>query len=127
MIDMFLNMGQPTLPTDAPLFETWHEQTEIELTLLSIVGICIPAMLLVKPIILALVSGKKKSHDSHDEKENHDDNFKAIDTPKGNHHHHHQHEAPVSLAEKYDIRDNIVKSAGDQHHHAHDFGELMIH
>ena len=25
MIDMCLNMGQPSTPTDAPLFETWHE------------------------------------------------------------------------------------------------------
>lgn len=32
-----------------------------------------------------------------------------------------------TLAEKYDIRSNIIKSASDKEHHSHDFGELMIH
>jgi hypothetical protein len=84
MIDMFLNMGSPTTETDLPLFENWEEQTEIELTLLMIVGICIPAMLFVKPIILALTSGHKKHDDKHDIKEDKkDDNFKPVDHEEG--------------------------------------------
>jgi hypothetical protein len=27
MIDMFLNLGQPTTATDEPLFANWNEQT----------------------------------------------------------------------------------------------------
>lgn len=76
MIDMFLNMGKPSLSTDEPIFETWAFQTEIELTLLLIVAICVPAMLLVKPILLTLTSSKAK-HDSHVEVHA-DDDFKAV-------------------------------------------------
>lgn len=108
---MFLNMGKPSLPTDAPIFDTWEEQTEIELTLLMVVAICVPAMLLVKPILLTLTAPKAK-HESHVEVHA-DDDFKAVDG--------------ATLADKYDIKDNIIKSAGDQEHHAHEFGELMIH
>lgn len=77
---MFLNMGSPTTETDLPLFDNWEEQTEIELTLLMIVGICIPAMLFVKPIILSLTGGHKK-HDVKEEKK--DDNFKSVDHEEG--------------------------------------------
>jgi V-type H+-transporting ATPase subunit a len=95
MIDMFLNMGKPSTPTDAPIFDTWEKQTEIELTLLMVVAICVPAMLLVKPILLSLTASKTK-HDSHVEVHA-DDDFKAVE----------------NLADKYDIKDNIIKSAGD--------------
>mgnify|MGYP000022209787 CR=1 FL=1 len=73
MIDMFLNMGKPSIPSDLPLFNNWEEQTEIELLLLSIVGICVPLMLLVKPIFLCLFSGKKHKKHSAGHK---DDEFK---------------------------------------------------
>jgi V-type H+-transporting ATPase subunit a len=83
MIDMFLNMGRPTMATDSPLFSTWKEQTEIELTLLAIVGISVPAMLLVKPIFGLLTSGKKAHHHGADHgnkaKHGNDDDFKQVE------------------------------------------------
>ena len=82
MIDMFLNMGKPTTLTDDPIFENWEIQTELELTLLSIVGICVPAMLLVKPIYLSLTSSKKHHHDDKKDKlqvKNKDDDFLKVE------------------------------------------------
>jgi hypothetical protein len=32
-----------------------------------------------------------------------------------------------TLAEKYDIKANIIASAGPKEHHSHEFGEMMIH
>jgi len=57
MIDMCLNMGKPSSATDAPLLSNWDEQTALQLSLLSLVGICVPIMLFVKPIWLTLFSG----------------------------------------------------------------------
>jgi len=82
MIDMFLNMGKPTTLTDDPIFENWEIQTELELSLLSIVGICVPAMLLVKPIYLSLTSSKKHHHDDKKDKlqvKNKDDDFLKVE------------------------------------------------
>lgn len=87
-------------------------------------------MLFVKPIFLALTA--KKHHAPHPTKVtelktlNQDDEYLPVvdgitqintntDTKID------------TLADKYDIRDNIVKSASDGVVHAHDFGELMIH
>jgi V-type H+-transporting ATPase subunit a len=61
MIDMFLNGGKPTVESDLPIIGTWKEQTEIENILMYIVLICIPLMLFVKPVFVAL-GGKKKHH-----------------------------------------------------------------
>jgi V-type H+-transporting ATPase subunit a len=143
MIDMFLNLGQPTLPTDAPLFATWAEQTHIELTLLMIVAICVPAMLFVKPIVLSLTA--PKSHKpavvapaaaelaAINDK---DDDFKPIEgtpTPAGDATSPDagkptpMAQAAVNPDDKYDLRANIVASFSDGVVHPHDFGELMIH
>merc|ERR1712127_638529 len=140
MIDMFLNLGQPTLPTDAPLFASWAEQTKIELTLLLIVACCVPAMLFVKPIVLSLTAPKAHkpvvaaaSVAAVDDK---DDDFKPIEgtpTPAG------VATSPDALKptlmaiavadpnDKYDLRANIVASFSDGVPHSHEFGELMIH
>lgn len=128
MIDMFLNLGQPTLPTDAPLFNSWSEQTYIELTLLTIVAICVPAMLFVKPIVLSLTSKAHKapvtSAVAIAEQQEKDDHFQNIEgTPSST-----DKEVAVSdLADKYNLRANIEASAGDNVHQAHAFGDLMIH
>lgn len=68
LIDMFLNMGSPTMATDEPLFDSWETQTRIEQYLLAVVGICIPLMLLIKPMA-ALCAGS----------EHHDDNKRDQD------------------------------------------------
>jgi len=65
MVDMFLNGGNPTNPSDDPIIGTWQEQTKIEVTLIEIVLVCIPLMLFVKPIFLACT--KPKSHGEHSE------------------------------------------------------------
>ncbi len=57
MIDMCLNLGKPSTVTDLPLLPNWNEQTELQLTLLALVGICVPIMLFVKPIWLAMTAG----------------------------------------------------------------------
>jgi len=70
------------MATDSPLFPTWKEQTEIELTLLAIVGICVPSMLLVKPIFGLLTSKKSHHHGAdHGSKATHrnDDDFKQVE------------------------------------------------
>ena len=58
MIDMFLNMGQPTIPTDEPLIYDWQTQTKIETLLLYAVLICVPLMLFVKPIWIMMTAPK---------------------------------------------------------------------
>jgi V-type H+-transporting ATPase subunit a len=98
------------------------------MTLLTIVAICVPAMLFVKPIFLSLTSKSHHAPDSAKVSEvktvNQDDEYLAVvdgitqintDTKID------------TLADKYDIRDNIVKSAGDNVVHSDEFGELMIH
>jgi len=66
MIDMFLNGGNPTIPTDDPIIGTWQEQTKVENILLYIVLACIPLMLFVKPIAGALMA-PKKTHNADDD------------------------------------------------------------
>lgn len=121
MIDMCLNMGKPSNAGDAPLLETWHEQTELQLTLLSLVALCVPIMLFVKPVWLAMVA---PSHHKEEHVENGDDDFHQVDAPKND---------KIAIAasateDKFNIRSNIVASSGDAGHGGnHGFGEAMIH
>jgi hypothetical protein len=83
MIDMCLNMGKPSTVTDLPLLPNWEEQTELQLTLLSLVGICVPIMLFVKPIWLAMTGSGHAHKDAHAEaNKSVDDDFQAVDAPK---------------------------------------------
>jgi len=65
MIDMFLRGGVPSNETDRPLIGTVAEQTELMQLLVLIVLICVPLMLLVKPIwfLLAGCCSRKKKVD----------------------------------------------------------------
>lgn len=62
MIDMFLNGGEPTNPTDLPLFKTAEQQKELMNLLLYITLICVPLMLVVKPVWIGLTS-KREVHE----------------------------------------------------------------
>lgn len=154
MIDMFLNFGQPTLPTDDPLFSSWAVQTAVERYLMLIVAIAVPLMLFVKPIALSMMAPKKPkvvaavasavvaTDDDGYQNMNKASSIDAppttpgatdeIDTKT-------KTPAPVAVVAAvvdddktdvghlFDITENIVKSAGDVSHQEHDFGELMIH
>ena len=57
MIDMCLNGGVQSVPTEASLFGSAETQTQIMNTLLMIVLVCVPLMLFVKPIYVNATHG----------------------------------------------------------------------
>ena len=57
MIDMCLNGGVQSVPTEASLFGSAETQTQIMNTLLMTVLVCVPLMLFVKPIYVNATHG----------------------------------------------------------------------
>ena len=142
MIDMFLNGAKPSIATDEPLFTNWEYQTKLELNLLIVIGICIPAMLLVKPFYILATTPKTKQHNetqksavdkpskadtvkAAEKQQNDDDGFMMIGSKVV------PAMPPVSDGtddEKYNMKEAIKLSVGgDSHGSHHDFTEVMIH
>lgn len=107
MIDMALNGGNPSTPTDLPIVGTAAEQKMIENILIYIILICVPTMLCVKPCILSCRASSHKEVPAGEE-------FIAA-------------ERVVNDKDEFNLHDNIVKSAGVKDSHGHGFGDLMIH
>jgi len=115
MIDMCLGGGLPS-PSDktTPLFDTQEEQTQIMLTLLLIVVVCVPLMLCVKPIWESM-SHKAKVETEFEPSENtNDDGYvRPISKP--------------SSGDTFNLKEDI-KLITITHEGAHtSFGELFIH
>ena len=95
-----------------------------------IVIICVPTMLMVKPLVMHYVYGTDESEDSHSPQHAHtfphihpdnhhdDDGFKNSDNHQA---------AVIDAKDPFGLHANIVAQAGDLGHSTHSLGELFIH
>lgn len=127
MIDMFLNRGYPTVDSDLPLIYPQAKQTEVMQLMVSIVLICVPLMLCIKPIWFGLRQSCCKGGQT-------DEDFVQIDavggegyaelggSPSGT-------AKAVSRQDVFNLRENIKQSQGldSAHKESHDLQEVVIH
>ena len=125
---MAMTFGEPSVPGWDPLIEPQATQTKVMQMLMMICGVCIPAMLCVKPIyeICCASHGHGKHVESEEEFVGGDyatgDNYtRASDIVEKT------NELLTAKDDVYNIRENMIPSLGIEPERAHDPIEIFIH
>jgi V-type H+-transporting ATPase subunit a len=127
VIDMALNGAVPSNEIDLPILSSAEAQTSFGNSMMLTVILCVPIMLMTKPLVIYYVYPPQEEHEEHQKAPKKMPHTVQANDDDGFHNPDHHQAVAIDAKDPFGLHESIKASAPDQGHGVHSLGELFIH